>query len=245
MFVDDKRISENEFKALLEIDFKVFKDKYISHVIIEETDKIFKVDSFSNNNSIFKSLNSSWKIYKPGKEGNLFNHTPPFTNKNPFLTKKKRQMINENFQDQMTFIDYQISFEFNNSMYNFFSKTVTELISTMTLQSMINRTRKTQLSLIPESSNNCLLFPAVNNISEANGLKEKEGENVKKMIEEMLIQSNLLTFNEIATFWQMYDNNRAFRERMISLLEFYDNPKNLYFMYNDIRRLFDDFKVEN
>ena len=48
----------------------------------------------------------------------------------------------------MTLIDYAITFEFQKSSYNIFARSVTDIISTLTLTSFVNQTRKKQIGLL-------------------------------------------------------------------------------------------------
>ena len=53
--------SENEFDAKLTIDYKVFNDSYVSKVVCsklmdEEEKSVYKVESFSHSNAMFKCV---------------------------------------------------------------------------------------------------------------------------------------------------------------------------------------------
>ena len=105
----------NSFEADLEIDYKMWKDRYTSLVEFgeaeEENSRVFFVSSKSVNNSVLKYLNSFWKIrdLNPG-----------------------------------CFIDYKIEFEFQNLLYNSLSNGLKGIIAHTTMRAMIAETKRRQ-----------------------------------------------------------------------------------------------------
>lgn len=127
--------------------------------------------------------------------------------------------------DENTLIDYQISFEFKRSMYNMFAESVTNLISSSTLSCMVREARKKQRASCPD-------------------LQQDEGE-MRNNIKEWILQNKFIIGSESAQFWKIYEDNRAFRERLFALFEVYDKSRNYAYMYYEIRKIFDDFKRVN
>jgi hypothetical protein len=199
-------------------------------VLINDTSEYFEINSFSNDNRIFKKLNSSWKIYKPEQGIEHFQKIQPFLNKNPFLGKHKRKEIKNHFEDDLTLIDYSISFEFQKPAYNIFSRGVTDIISTVTLTSFVNQTRKQQLQLLRKINKN---------------YSESSPEELINIYEiENWIKLNLFS-NEKIEFWKLFEENRIFRDRLILLFELFNETPNLEFLHYQLRKLFDDFRIRN
>lgn len=110
-----RHFGPNAFEADLEIDYKVWKDRYTSLVEFgkeeQETGHLFFISSKSVNNSVLKYLNSFWKIHdlNPG-----------------------------------CFIDYKIEFEFQNLLYNSLSNGLKGIIAHTTMRAMIAETKRRQ-----------------------------------------------------------------------------------------------------
>ena len=112
-----KKNTEDNFDALLEINYKFFTDSYVSSVDCfknENNPTVYKITSDSIEKSFFKYLKSEWVFYS--KDGGCE-------------------------------IDYKIEFSFTNSMYNTITNPLKNFIASTTLSSMVMEAKKRELLL--------------------------------------------------------------------------------------------------
>lgn len=76
------KLDDYNFDAKLTINFKIYQDSYISKVRSKISNEVYDISSTSENNSIFKFLNSNWKIISLGDDICQMNYDVDFEFRN-------------------------------------------------------------------------------------------------------------------------------------------------------------------
>lgn len=123
-----KRKSVDDFSAMLEIDYKLFKDSYVSHVVssitssTETTPIVYQISSTSTEKSFFNYLKSEFVFCE---------------------------------KDDGTQIDYRIEFDIANKLYNSITNSLKGIIANSTINCMIVETRKRENLLKNSQDDEC------------------------------------------------------------------------------------------
>ena len=193
------KVSEYEFDAMLEINYRIFVDSYISKVMCEKNidDKIrYKIISKSIDESIFEYLNSSWYFWNDGL----------------------------NLE-----IDYEIAFKFRDRFYDTITNSLKGIIANTTMRGMIKEARKRQVIINEEIKKKTreenYKVDWILNILKANRLHDLEND-VNKLLKNQNFKAKLYN---IANFYddkhEILESQDAFIDLIKELCFQYRSPK--------------------
>lgn len=229
------------------MNFKVFTDSYTSRVTHSQCENFFHINSQTEEESMFKSLTSQWKILK--KDSIDFTQVEPFFGNHSLLSDSEEQALKRQFPIDETLIDYAIQFEFQNPMYNMFSNQVKHLIAHFTLSGMVRKSKMTQLEMFQNTfqqikSKNENAF--VSDIPKfATSDREINRFHWKSLVKDFIYGHSVFQNDEDSRrFLQLLQQERAFQERVMQVFELSDPKTDVDFVTFYLKSLYFDLKAQ-
>ena len=240
----NSRKSENDFTARLTVNFKVFTDSYTSRVTNTESQEMSLIKSQTDEESMFRTLTSQWKILKQTSPD--FQSLDPFFGNNSLLDPTSEDLLKTYFPEDETLIDYAIQFEFLNPVYNVFSNQVKHLIAHFTLSGMVRQSKLKQLSLIGDlKTDHKLEFSESRNVSQQFATEDKEMNRFhwKSLVKDFIYGNSVFENDEDSRrFLQLLQHERAFQEKVMQVFELSDPRTDVDFVTFYLQSLYFDLQ---
>lgn len=257
IYASDSYISNvrdhDHFDGTIGVNFKIYKDAFNSTVTCthDKDSGQYVVSSVAESNSMFKEMVSIWKI-TDHKEAKNTKETVQDESKNGGNSSDNNDTL------QNCSIDYYIKFEFQNSFYTSAASYVMDFVGGATYDQFIKRAKELYINTRNVSES------GADGVSLAN-LKPEEKAAVKKfqekinnakaeLTEEILIMKHikhlanekLFTNNDYENFFEMYERDEDFNERVHTIYDIYnteqevdDNQQKIIFMLKKSMREFE------